>query len=138
MGYRAQAYADDPAIVVVGNHLNMVTNLMQSSFRVADSQCRAKRPFVDLQKTEVVLYIRKKKTDGIVRLTYDRVELNLTMEVKFLGTLHDKPVTIKTWNHNTQTGRFVRVKACLPVIHFISVEKGVYAAPTPPSTGPFI
>ncbi len=37
LGYTAQAYEDDLAIVIQGKHLNTVTDLMQGSLRVVDS-----------------------------------------------------------------------------------------------------
>ncbi len=43
------------------------------------------------EKTEVVLFTRKKKTNEVVRLEYQGVKLTLTNEVKYLGvTLNDK------------------------------------------------
>ncbi len=62
-GCRAQAYAHELVIMVLGNHFNKVTDLMQISLRVMDSWYKTKGLSVNPEKTEVVPFIRKRKTD---------------------------------------------------------------------------
>ncbi len=90
LGYTAQAYADDLAIVIQGKHLNTVADLMQGSLRVVDSWCKTKVLSDNPEKTEVLLFTTKRKTEGVKRLEYQGVKLNLTREVKYLGVILDK------------------------------------------------
>ncbi len=78
MGCRTQAYADNSVIVVMSNHLDTATDLMQSGLRVVNSWCKTKELSVNSEKTEVVLFTRKRKTDAVVRLTYQSMKLNIT------------------------------------------------------------
>ncbi len=94
LGYTAQAYADDLAIVIQGKHLNIVADLMQGSLGVADSWCKSKGLSVNPEKTEVLLITRKKKTERVIRLEYQGVKLNLTKEVKYPGVILDD---VQTW-----------------------------------------
>ncbi len=89
MGYTAQAYADDLAIVILGKHLNTITDLMQGSLRVVDSWCKTKCLSVNAEKTEVLLFTTKRKTERAVRLEYQGVKLNPTKEVKYRGVILD-------------------------------------------------
>ncbi len=62
LGYTAQAYADNQAIVIRSKYLNTVADLMPESLRVVDSWCKTKGLSVNPEKTEVVLFTRKRKT----------------------------------------------------------------------------
>ncbi len=48
---------------------------------------------VNTEKTEELLFTRKRKTEGVVRLEYQGVKLNLTKEVKYLGVIFDDKLT---------------------------------------------
>ncbi len=74
--YTAQAYADDLAIVIQGKHLNTVADIMQGSVRLMDSWCKTKGLSANPKKIEVILFTRKRKTEGIGRLEYQGVKLN--------------------------------------------------------------
>ncbi len=82
LGYTVQAYADDLAIVIHGKHFNTVADVMQESVRVLDSWCKTKGLSVNPEKSCVLLFTRKRKTEGVVRLEYEGVKLKLTKEVK--------------------------------------------------------
>ncbi len=45
---------------------------MQGSLRVVDSWCKIKGLSVNPEKTEVLLFTRKRKTEGVVRLEPDK------------------------------------------------------------------
>ncbi len=94
-GYTAQAYADDLAIVIQDKHLNTVTDLMQGSLKVVDSWRKTKGLSVNPEKTESLLFTRKRKSEGVVRLEHQGVKLNLTKEVKYLGIILDDKLTWK-------------------------------------------
>ncbi len=53
--------------VMVGKHLNTVTDLMQGAFRKID-KCKTKGLSVHLEKTEVVVFTKKRKTNKVIRL----------------------------------------------------------------------
>ncbi len=85
----AQVYADDLAIVIRGKHLNTVAYLMLGGLRVVHSFRKTKWLSVNPEKTEVLLFTRKRKTEGVVRLEYQGAKLNMTKEVKYLGVILD-------------------------------------------------
>ncbi len=93
LGYTAQAYADNLAIVIQG-HLTTVAELMQGVSGLWTAGVRPKDS-VNTEKTEVLLFTRKMKTEGVVRLEYQSVKLNLTKDVKYLGATLDDKVTWK-------------------------------------------
>ncbi len=95
LGYTAQAYAENLAIVIHGKHLNTGADLMQGSLRVLDSWCKTKGLSVNPEKTEVLLFTRKKKTEAVVRFEYQGGKLNLTKEVKYLCIILDDKLTWK-------------------------------------------
>ncbi len=81
VSHLTKGYEDDLAMVIQGKHLNTVADLMQRSLRVVDSWCKTKGLSVNPEKTEVLLFTRKRKTKGVVRLEYLGVKLNLTKEL---------------------------------------------------------
>ncbi len=93
---------------MVDNHFDTVTDLIQSSLSVVNSKYQSKGLSVNPVETEVVLFTRKRKTDGVVRFTYQGVRLNLTEEVKYLGIiiLDDK----LTWKAHVETQLKKRLK----------------------------
>ncbi len=93
LGYTAQAYTDDLAIVIHGKPVNTVSNWMQGSLRVVDNLYKTKGLSVNLEKTEMLLFTRKRKTEEVIRLEYQGVKLNLTKEVKYLGIILDDKLT---------------------------------------------
>ncbi len=97
MGYTAQAYADDLTIVIQGKYFSTVVDLMQGSFRVVDNWCKTKGLSINPEKTEVVLFTRKRKTEGIERLEQQVVKLNLSKEVKYLDTILDDKLMWKAY-----------------------------------------
>ncbi len=70
MGYVAQAYADNLAIMIQGKHLSTVADPMQGSFRVVDGWCKTKGLSINPEKTEELLSTRKRKTKRVIRLEH--------------------------------------------------------------------
>ncbi len=62
---------------------------MQGNLRVVDGWCKTKGLSINFEKTEVGLFIRKRKTEKVVRLEYQGVKLNQLKEVKYLGLILD-------------------------------------------------
>ncbi len=65
-GHTAQAYADYRVIAIQSKYLGTVTYLMQGSLRVVDG--KTKGMSINPGETEVLLFARKRKTEGGVRL----------------------------------------------------------------------
>ncbi len=62
-GYLTKGYADDLAMGVTGKHLNTTAELTHGGHRKIDTSCKTKGlSVVNSEKTEVVLFTRKKKT----------------------------------------------------------------------------
>ncbi len=85
---------EDLAIVIQVKHLNNA-DPMQESLKVVDSWCKTKGLSVNPEKKEVLLFTRKRKTEGAVRLEYQGVKLNVTKEVKYLGNILDEKIMWK-------------------------------------------
>ncbi len=143
LGYTAQAYADELAIVTQGKNLNTIADLTQGSFRVVDSWCKTKGLPVNPEKTEVLLFTRKRKTEGVVKLEYQGVKLNLTKEVKYLGVILDDKLMWKAhvrtqvkkglkalWSCNAYIGRTrgLSPKMALWLYTHVIIPKITYAA----------
>ncbi len=47
------------------------------------------KDFINPEKTELLLFTRKRKTKGVVKVEYLGVNLNLSKEVKYLGVILD-------------------------------------------------
>ncbi len=95
VGYTVQAYADDLAIVIQSKYLGTGANLMQGSLRVVDDWCMTKRLSINPEKTEVLLFTRKRKTEEVLRLTYQGVRRNMSKEVKYSAIILDDKLTWK-------------------------------------------
>ncbi len=78
MGYTAQAYVDDRAIVIQGKYFSTVADLMPGNLKVLDGLCKTKGLSIHSEKTEVVLFTRERKIEGVVTLEYQCVQLNLS------------------------------------------------------------
>ncbi len=92
--YTAQAYADDLSMMIQGKYPSTVADLMQESLRVLDVWCKAKGLSINSEKTEVVLFTRR-KTEGVVRLEYQGVKLNFTKQVKLPSVILDNKLMWK-------------------------------------------
>ncbi len=116
---------------------------MQGSLRVVDSWCKTKGLSVNPEKTEVLLFTRKRKTVGVVRLEYQGVKLNLTKEVKYRGVILDDKLTWKAhmraqvrkglsalWSCNAYIGRTwgLSPKMALRLYKRVIIPKITYAA----------
>ncbi len=99
--------------------------------------------FVNPEKTEVLLFTRKRKTEGFVRLEYQGVKLNLTKEVKYLCVILDDKLTWKVhvraqmkkglrelWSCNAYIGRTwgLSPKMSLWLYKHVIIPKITYAA----------
>ncbi len=60
-------------IVIRSEYLSTVADLMQGSPRVVANSCKTKGLSIYLERREVVLFSRKKKTEEFVRPEYQRV-----------------------------------------------------------------
>ncbi len=77
--------------MIQGEYLDTVADLMQGSLRVVDDCCKTNGLYINPDKTELLHFTRKRKAEGIVRLEYPGVKLNLSNVVRYLGIyLEDK------------------------------------------------
>ncbi len=60
-----------------------------------NSWCKTKGLSINPEKTEVLLFTGKRKTEVVVRLECQDVKLNLTEVVKYLGVILDDKLTWK-------------------------------------------
>ncbi len=74
-------------IVIKVKYLKTIASMMQRSRGVVDSRCKVEGLFIYLGKTEVLLFIIKKKTEGVVSFEYQSVKLNLSKEFEYPGNI---------------------------------------------------
>ncbi len=73
--------------MIRGKYLSTVVDSMQKSLSVAENWCKTKGPSINLEKTEVVVFKRKRKTERLVKHKYQDVKLNLSNKIKYLGII---------------------------------------------------
>ncbi|CAH1974332.1 unnamed protein product [Acanthoscelides obtectus] len=89
MGVYVQAYADDVSIVVRGRFCRTVSEIMQGALRSVESWCREVDLSVNAEKTELILFTRRRRLDGLVMPTFFGTRLVLSQSVKYLGIILD-------------------------------------------------
>jgi hypothetical protein len=70
-----QGYAEDIALLITGTFSSTVSELMQRALEIVKRLCRAKNLYVNPDKTELVLIIKRKETEGFVELTLPNTTL---------------------------------------------------------------
>ncbi len=90
-----QAYADDGVILIVGIDLSVISNLMQEALTHVRNWCRDKGLSVHPEKSELVLFTRRKNLEGLTLPSLNGVKLKLSDQVKFLGVILDNRLTWK-------------------------------------------
>lgn len=98
-GYFSQSFADDLAIILVGLFLSTLCELMQNAFRILEGWCRTQEQEVNTDKTELVLFTRKRIMEGFSAPILFGKEITLSQSAKYLG-LHLDPKL--NWNIHIQ------------------------------------
>ena len=104
-GYLSQGFADDFSILVEGFDLGTVCNIGQVAMLQIERWCRTHGLSVNPQKTEMVLFTRKRKLDGFKPIQIFGEELHRSTEVKYLGVILDSKLT---WQAHVNTTRLSR------------------------------
>ena len=89
VGYFAQGFADDFSILVEGIDLSTVCSVMQTAIKKVEQWCRDHKLSVNPKKTEMVLFTRKRKLNGLKPIRAFGEELERSNQVKYLGVILD-------------------------------------------------
>ena len=95
MGIYTLGYADDLTIMVRGKILPTISDLMQQTCNVVEDWCCQQGLSVNPSKTELVVFTKKRKLDGLVEPTLFGERLKRAKQVKHLGVFLDDKLT---WN----------------------------------------
>ena len=85
-GVFAQGFADDGVIVITGKVLNTIREIMQRILCGVEKWCTDRELSVNPSKTETMLFTRKYKPDALGTIFFYEKELELTTQVKYLGS----------------------------------------------------
>lgn len=92
-GHFAQAYADDVALVYRGRHMSTLCERMQQGLEITLDWCAEQQLSVNPQKTELILFTRRRRLGAYQLPVMNGVELKLSTEVKYLGVILDNKLT---------------------------------------------
>jgi len=81
-GVRTQGYANDICLLAVGKFPNMVSGLMQETI---ESWCSEIGLLVNPDKTELIVFTRKRNIFGFFERLFFGATLDNSMLVKYLG-----------------------------------------------------
>lgn len=107
-GFKAIGYADDLVIVCRGKYLSTLADRTQGAMKVIESWCTNVGLTVNPDKSDVVIFTRKRKLDGFKNPTIFGKMINKSDSVKYLGITLD--AKLKWTNHIEQ-----RINKCLRV-----------------------
>jgi hypothetical protein len=86
----AQGFADDIAIVINGNLLSTIYELMQKALFIVQTSCREVGMSVNAEKTSMVLFTNNRKLVGFKKPILFGTELQLKNQVKYLRVILDE------------------------------------------------
>jgi len=99
VGYFAQGFADDFSALVAGRNLRTVCEVMQVAAKRIEKWCVDHGLSVNPDKTEMVLFTRKRILTGMRPIFFFGKELTRTDQVKHLGIILDSKLT---WREHLQ------------------------------------
>jgi hypothetical protein len=94
-GYHVYGYADDIAIVAGGCFVTTLRDLMEYALKMTYRWCKTKGLVVNPQKTNIIIFTKKYKTEIIKPLRFKGQESTYTNTVKYLGVLLDPKLNWK-------------------------------------------
>ena len=97
--FDALGYSDDITIVLKGPRLDVLCEQMQLALRCVERWCTDRKMRVNPSKTELMIFTRKRKVEGILPIRLLMTELELTTRVKYLGVVLDSKLT---WNDHIE------------------------------------
>lgn len=90
-----QAYSDDGTITVTGKDLKQICAETQKGINIASDWCKNNDLTIHPNKTNMVLFTNKKKTDGWNSPTIGNVTIPLQSSFKYLGVTLDQKLNFK-------------------------------------------
>ena len=87
--YFAQEFADDFSALVISKYLRTVCEVMQAALNRVQRWCEDHGLSVNSDKTEMVLFTRKRTIPGLIPIVFFGKELERTNKVKYLGVVLD-------------------------------------------------
>ena len=91
--YFAQGFADDFSALVIGKDLRTVCKVMQAALNRVQRWCEDHGLSVNPDKTEMVLFTRKRTLPGLIPIVFFVKELERTNKAKHLGVVLDSKLT---------------------------------------------
>ena len=102
-GFYSQGFADDLAILIIGQFTSTLCDLMQSALYLVESWCQSKEQIANPDKTKLILFTKKRITIGFTAPTFFGTVLSLSEHAKILGLYLDKGLTfILHWKYAIQ------------------------------------
>ena len=92
LGFSTFGYADDIVIIVQGKFLNTVRDVMEQALKVVVKWATKEGLNISPQKTAIVPFTKRKKTEGLGPLVLHGKELIMLDEVKYLGVILDSKI----------------------------------------------
>jgi hypothetical protein len=86
-GYYTQGYADDLAILILGNEFNTTMDLMQGALKIVEDWCNVEGLRVNPRKTALIPFTHKRRDRNITTPTLFGKTLTLLREVKYGSNL---------------------------------------------------
>jgi hypothetical protein len=84
-----QGYAEDICLLAGGKFLNMVSELIQRAVHTVETWCSEVGLLVNPEKTDVVIFTRKRKLGGFFEPLLFGVTLHRSESVRYLGVTLD-------------------------------------------------
>jgi hypothetical protein len=99
LGFRTFGYADDIVIIVQGTFANNVREIMQEALNVVAKWAAKEGLSISPQKTAMVPFNNRRKTEGLGPLKLNGKELAMLDKVKYFGVTLDSKLN---WNQHLQ------------------------------------
>jgi hypothetical protein len=95
-GIFKQAYADDGTIVIRGFNLARICQKMTTALECVNRWCQRNGLKISPEKTELVLFTKKRSRAGMQPITIGNNTLELRNEVKYLGIVLDEKLSFNS------------------------------------------
>lgn len=95
-GFMVVGYSDDIIILTRGHDVSHIVNKTQVALSIVENWCARVGLTVNPDKTECILFTRKRSLEGLVGPTFYGKALNFAEKVKYLGVMLDRKLNWKT------------------------------------------
>ena len=95
LGLPTYGFADDYLVLIIGLSIPTIFDLMQQALRTVEQWCRLVGLSVNPDKTNMVLFTKKRNSNGVRPLQFFGSELVCVDQVKYVGVIMDSR---KTWS----------------------------------------